>query len=230
MEKVSVFVDGFNLYHAIDSLKKPHLKWVNIAALAKEFAKDTAQEIIRIKFFTAPPIHKSQEVQERYFFYTQALKYHGVEIIEGKFKRKIITFHDGGGKSYTRTAHEEKETDVNLALAILEDAYEKISDKILVITNDSDISPAIRMARKKNQQLKINVITPPLIKTKRANYDLVDACGDVTKNKQGQVFYKTRMIKEIHLERNLLPDEMVMDVKKVIKIPVQYAISRKEIK
>ena len=145
-----------------------------------------------------------------------------LRLLRGKFKRKIITFRDGGGKSYTRTAHEEKETDVNLALAILEDAYDETSDKILVITNDSDISPAIRMARKKNQKLKINTITPPLVKTKRANYDLVDACGDVAKDRHGQVFYKTRMIKEIHLERNLLPDEMIFDVTKTIKIPTQY--------
>jgi uncharacterized LabA/DUF88 family protein len=223
MEKVSVFIDGYNLYHAINNLKKPHLKWVNLFNLAKQFARpDHGFEIIRVKFFTAPPLHKATEVQKRYSTYTKSLKHCGVEVVEGKFKQKLLTYKDGDGKSFTRISHEEKESDVNIALAILEDAFEKTSDKILVITNDSDISPAIRLALKKNQNLRINVITPPLIKTKRANYDLVDACGDINKDKKGQVYFKTRMITEYHLEKSLLPEEIVIDAKTKIVIPAQY--------
>ncbi|MES2677032.1 MAG: NYN domain-containing protein [Pseudomonadota bacterium] len=223
MKKVSVFIDGYNLYHAINNLKKPHLKWVNLFNLAKQFARpDHGFEIIQIKFFTAPPLHKSIEVQKRYTAYIKALKHCGVAIIEGKFKQKLLTYKDGDGKSFTRISHEEKESDVNIALAILEDAFEKTSDKILVITNDSDISPAIRLARKKNQNLRINVITPPLIKTKRANYDLVDACGDINKDRKGQVYFKTRMITEFHLEESLLPEEIMVNDKTKIVIPDQY--------
>ncbi len=223
MKKVSVFIDGYNLYHAVDNLKKPHLKWVNLFNLAKEFARaDSGFEIIRVKFFTAPPSHKSPEIQFRYSNYMKALKHCGVEIVEGKFKKKILSYKDSQGRLFTRAAHEEKESDVNIALAILEDAFEKISDKLLVITNDSDISPAIRLALKKNPNLKINVITPPLIKTKRANYDLMDACGDVNKNKKGQVYFKTRMISELHLEKNLLPREIALDNNTVISMPYCY--------
>lgn len=223
MKKVSVFIDGYNLYHAIDNLKKPHLKWLNLFSLSQEFAKPAnGFEIIRIKFFTAPPLHKSAEVQKRYSNYIRALKHHGIKIVEGKFKRKLVTYKDEKGKLFTRSTHEEKESDVNIALAILEDAFEKISDKILVITNDSDISPAIRLALTKNDELKINVITPPLIKTKRANYDLLDACRDVNKNKSGQVYFKTRMISVEHLEKNLLPDEIAIDEKEKILIPEEY--------
>ena len=226
MKKVSVFIDGYNLYHAVDNLKKPHLKWVNLFNLAKEFAKPiNGFEIIRVKFFTAPPIHKSKEVQKRYSDYIKVLSHCGVEIIEGKFKRKLLTYKDHDGQLFTRTTHEEKESDVNIALAILEDAFEKTSDKILVVTNDSDISPAIRLALTKNQNLKINVITPPLIKTKRANYDLIDACGDINKNKKGQVFFKTRMILEEHLENNMLPKVVVIDEKTKISMPTKYKIS-----
>lgn len=221
--KVSVFVDGYNLYHAVDNLKKPYLKWVNIKSLSEEFAKkENGNEIIRIKFFTAPPIHKSAETQQRYNCFIKAQQSFDIEIIEGKFKRKLQTYKDSKGKSFTRTSHEEKESDVNIALAVLEDAFEKISDKILVITNDSDIAPAIRLARTKNSKLKINVITPPLIKTKRANYDLIDACGDINKNKRGQVFFKTRMIKEEHLEKNLLPEVIIIDDNKKITMPKEY--------
>ena len=225
MKKVTIFIDGYNLYHAIDNLKKPHLKWINLLGLSQEFAKPiNGFEIINAKFFTAPPLHKSKEVQERYFTYIAALKHYGVEIIEGKFKRKLVKYRDDKGNSFTRTTHEEKESDVNIALAILEDAFERISDKILVITNDSDISPAIRIALKKNDVLRINVITPPLTKTKRANYDLLDACGSVNKNKKGQVYFKTRMISQEHLEKNLLPSEIVVNEDRKITIPDKYRV------
>ncbi len=122
MEKVIVFIDGYNLYHAINNLKKPHLKWVNLFNLAKQFARpDHGFEIIRVKFFTAPPLHKATEVQKRYSTYTKALKHCGVEVVEGKFKQKLLTYKDVDGKSFTRISHEEKESDVNIALAILED-------------------------------------------------------------------------------------------------------------
>jgi len=224
MKKVSVFIDGYNLYHAIDNLKKPHLKWVNLFGLAREFAKADSFEIIRVKFFTAPPIHKSEAIQKRYSTYISALKYCGVEIVEGKFKKKFLTYKDPAGNTFEKETHEEKESDVNIALAILEDAFEKTSDKLLVITNDSDISPAIRLARTKNPNLKINVITPP-IQSKYANYDLMNACGDINKNKAGQVYYRTRMISENHLVNNLLPEQIIVDGKVKVVLPKEYKTS-----
>ncbi len=225
-KKVSVFIDGFNLYHAVDNLDKPYLKWINPFTLAKEFArKSNGNEIVRVKFFTAFPNHKSKKVQERYSAFTDAVKHYGVEVVEGKFKKKFLTFTDKG-KTFIKNSHEEKESDVNIALAILEDAYEKTSDKLLVITNDSDIAPAIRLARIKNPKLIINVITPPLPPGRKANFDLVDACGDVNRNRQGQVFYKTRMIKEIHLERSLMPEEIKLNKGSTILIPKEYKLGR----
>src|SRR5829696_9188995 len=39
MSKVACYIDGFNLYHSIDELRKPHLKWVNLWALAESFVR-----------------------------------------------------------------------------------------------------------------------------------------------------------------------------------------------
>jgi uncharacterized LabA/DUF88 family protein len=40
------------------------------------------------------------------------------------------------------TSHEEKETDVNLALALLDLAYKDQYDHSFILTRDSDIAPA----------------------------------------------------------------------------------------
>ncbi len=34
MKKVISYIDGLNLYHAIDDLNRPHLKWVDLWALS----------------------------------------------------------------------------------------------------------------------------------------------------------------------------------------------------
>ncbi len=221
MRKTSVFIDGYNLYHAIRELKKPHLKWINPKKVCSFFISDTSEAIGRVKFFTAPPIHKSTEIQARYYNFINALKSYDIEIIEGNFKKKLLTYnHDG--QEFTRITHEEKESDVNLSLAILEDAYEKISDRLIVITNDSDIAPAIRLARKKNIHMKISVITPPLGKAKKANYDLADACGNINRNKQGQTYFKTSMIKEFMLVESIMPDVITLRNGTEIFIPKEY--------
>ncbi len=45
------------------------------------------------------------------------------------------------------TDHEEKETDVNIALHLLRDAHQDRFDRALLISGDSDLVPAVRMVR-----------------------------------------------------------------------------------
>ena len=222
MKKVSVFVDGYNLYHAIDNLGDNSLKWTNLISLSEQFIQLQDEEILRLLFFTAFPSHKPLDVQKRYSAYTEALNAIGVQVIEGKFKKKFFNAFDKHGIFQQRETFEEKETDVNIALRIVEDAYEKISDKILLISNDSDISPALSMAREKNKNLKINVITPPLPQGRKANFDLMNSSGNMNKNRRGQTFFKTRMIKALHLERNRLPEEITKPDGSKIIMPNEY--------
>lgn len=219
-KQVSVFIDGYNLYHAIVGLKKSYLKWVCPYSICKHYL-NAGEEIKRIVFFTAPPIHKPKDVQMRYKAFVTALQARGVHIVEGCFKKKLVTIHTGGN-TYTRPSHEEKETDVNLSLAILEDAYERISDRIIIITNDSDISPAIRMAKLKNPQLMADVISPPLPKNRKPNHDLAFACGKVNRNKNGQVYIKTTVIKEYILEQSIMPEIITLANGELIHMPKEY--------
>lgn len=39
MRKVICFIDGFNLYHAIDNLNQNQLKWLDLRKLALRFVK-----------------------------------------------------------------------------------------------------------------------------------------------------------------------------------------------
>jgi len=53
-KRVFVYVDGFNLYHALDDLNQNHLKWLNLWALSENLiSQDGGETLITVKYFSA---------------------------------------------------------------------------------------------------------------------------------------------------------------------------------
>jgi hypothetical protein len=48
MKRVACFIDGFNLYHSVEELKKPHLKWLNLWGLAQAFIKPSSERLVGV--------------------------------------------------------------------------------------------------------------------------------------------------------------------------------------
>ncbi len=101
-KRVSVYVDGFNLYHALDALGEDHLKWLNLWALSETLVRE-GETVTAVKYFSAYATWKpaSYRRQQRY---VAALQAHGVEVIEGRFKKK----HCGVGSATGFTRHMRK--------------------------------------------------------------------------------------------------------------------------
>ena len=156
MKKVCVYVDGFNLYHAIKELNKPHLKWVNLMELAKSFlAKD---EIINeVYYFSAFPTWRP-DTHKRHMEYVRALEHFGVRCVMGNFKRKKNTCRSCGTNW---RSHEEKETDVHIAVKIVEDAFLDRYDRAIIISADSDLIPPKVIVNNNYPNKKVNFIAPP---------------------------------------------------------------------
>jgi len=55
---------------------------------------------------------------------------------------------------------EEKGTDVNIALQMLDDSYQGLCDRIILVSGDSDLVPAIELIKKRHPQIKISVYIP----------------------------------------------------------------------
>jgi uncharacterized LabA/DUF88 family protein len=156
MRKVVAYVDGFNLYHAIDDLRKPHLKWLDLHALAKSICgKD--ETLAGVKYFSAYATWKTGAVG-RHRAYVAALKHAGVDCIIGHFKEKHRRCARCGA---TWMGHEEKETDVAIAVELVADAFIDAFHRALIISADSDLAPAIRTVQKHFVKKTINVIAPP---------------------------------------------------------------------
>src|SRR3989339_1276121 len=140
MNRLIFLFDGFNVYHALQKHKKYHkYKWLDYAALAKAFAKKT-DEIVSINYFTAYWTWK-QDSYIRHQDYIAALKTRGVKVILGKYKERNRLCKNCN-KEYI--GHEEKQTDVNIAVYLIRGALLDEFDTAVLVTADSDLVPAIR--------------------------------------------------------------------------------------
>ena len=127
MARVSVFIDGFNVYHALKDNQAYHkYLWLDYEALARRyiFGRDTME---KIRLFTAFATWNQQKVN-KHKLYLRALRKQGIEIVMGKFKRR-----DRNCRLCHQTfqTFEEKLTDVNIAIQMLQGAYLDEYDKAI---------------------------------------------------------------------------------------------------
>ena len=156
-QRVVCFIDGFNLYHSIDDLRDDHLKWVDLWALSEVFIKKTSQRLEDVYYFSAYADWLPASAR-RHRRYVKALIARGVTPILSKFKDKDRKCPSCG---HRWKGHEEKETDVNIALALINGAYRNEYDHAFVMTRDSDIAPAVRMVRALFPDKDVTIIAPP---------------------------------------------------------------------
>jgi uncharacterized LabA/DUF88 family protein len=156
MRRVIVYIDGFNLYHAINDLKKPHLKWVCLRSLAESLLRK--DEVLKaVKYFSAYATWMPDRFA-RHRDYTDALLARGVILHMAQFKEKPRKCMSCGAKW---KGHEEKETDVQIAVHMVSDALRGETDRIIVISADTDLGPAIKMIAVHAPECEVFVAAPP---------------------------------------------------------------------
>jgi len=162
MIRVQAFIDGFNLYHAIDDLTKSDsskniYKWLNLKTLMEAYIKPSQEVLNDVYYFSAYATWKpSSHIKHKN--YVEALKSVGVTPILGKFKEKRKTcFHC----RQVIVSHEEKESDVNLCIHLLQNAHLNNFDKAIIVTADSDMVPVIEMIKDTFPTKEIIIVVPP---------------------------------------------------------------------
>lgn len=171
MKNVNFYIDGFNIYHSIDKMNNNTLKWINYKLLCQEILKDDEQ-INNIFYFSAYATWKQTSYLKHRVF-IRALINEGINIVLGNFKKKTKYIPN---IKYNYEYHEEKETDVNIAINLVRDACRNNCDKAVILSGDSDLVPAISMAKTENPKLEIVIVIPPNVKAEslkeKANYTL----------------------------------------------------------
>ncbi|MBI3331391.1 NYN domain-containing protein [Candidatus Peregrinibacteria bacterium] len=184
---VCCFVDGFNLYHAIDkNFSHQMYKWLHIKTLCSQFVLPT-EHMRQVLYFTAYSTWDQQK-KDRHQKYVQALSANGVQVILGSYQKVTKNFFRGKNKVIKSSVpemllpkelifetYEEKRTDVNIAVKILEYAYKNLFDHAIIFSGDSDLVPAIESVRKTFPAKKFTCVLPINGKGKR----IASACGNI---------------------------------------------------
>jgi uncharacterized LabA/DUF88 family protein len=158
-----VYVDSFNMYYGV--LKKTrNSKWLNVQSWLEKILSPKIYSIQKIKYFTAnvsAPSHDLQRPvrQEIYFRALRTLQ--SITIIKGKFKPKTVNIQLNKDVKIMATVPEEKGTDVNLAVHLVNDAHLGIFDTAVVVSNDSDIAEAVNIVAR-DMGKEVWVINPCL--------------------------------------------------------------------
>jgi hypothetical protein len=159
-------VDGFNLYHSAKAVAKSTgrgpFKWLDLAGLCRSYLPllGATAELSGVHYFSALASHlvpTNPDVVRRHQVFLRALAASGVTVQMGHFKRKDRTCVTCGGRL---RIHEEKETDVAIAVTLLELAITQACETIALVSGDTDLAPAIRAAKRLAPTVRLCSIFP----------------------------------------------------------------------
>ena len=139
MSNVRVYIDGFNLYHAIEKIGRAELKWLNLKTVSANLLRN-GETLDEVNFFTAVWPYEAAK-QKRHENFLKAQDAYGVKVHRGKFSKP-----QRWCERHQRSCpfREEKQTDVGIGIKMLGDAYQANVSRMILVTADSDQIPTVR--------------------------------------------------------------------------------------
>jgi hypothetical protein len=139
-KRCTVYIDAFNWYYGI-FVRHPEWKWLNLESFFTSLRPD--EEVVCVNFFTAK-----------------------VRVILGKYQERTVTCQAAAcPRRLEYRVGEEKKTDVNIAVRLIDDAINRRTDAMVVVSADSDLEPAVEWVRRNYAAIKISVYIPALPNT-----------------------------------------------------------------
>jgi uncharacterized LabA/DUF88 family protein len=155
INRVTFLVDGFNLYHSVREASNDlgHngklTRWLDINSLCRSYLPEVRKrapsygyaEMAETYYFSAYASHRERiapDTVARHKSLVQCLEATGIKTSMGMFKAKRRTCSKCG---YSETGHEEKETDVAIAVKLLELLFLDTCDTVVLVTGDTDLAP-----------------------------------------------------------------------------------------
>ncbi len=157
MERIVVYIDGFNLYFGLKDKGWRRYLWLNLYKLSLNLIKKN-QNLCAVKYFTSR-VRKPPEKSKRQTLFIEVLESTGkIQIFYGHYLINSIECRNCG---HIFPKPNEKMTDVNIAVEMLCDAFKDKYDSALLISADSDLSGPIKKIKSLFPEKKIIIAFPP---------------------------------------------------------------------
>lgn len=155
-ERVIAYIDGFNLYFGMREAGFDQCRWLNVKKLVESLLKPN-QELVCVKYYTSR-VSNNPDKQKRQSTYLDALESVGVQIFYGNYQDNNLECKRCG---HAWKSAKEKMTDVNIATAIIVDAFKQKYDMAMLISGDSDLTPPIKEVHNLFKHTRVFIAFPP---------------------------------------------------------------------
>ena len=159
-----LYIDGFNFYYR--AVKGTAYKWINFKSLFQKLLLPENQ-IVKIKYFTALVSGKynpQKPIKQKTFIRALELTIPEIEVFYGHFLTHEVfaplAKPEVDKKSIKIIKTEEKGSDVNIAVQLLNDAWLNSFDCAVVVSNDSDLAEAMKLVKKHHPTKKLGLFMP----------------------------------------------------------------------
>ncbi len=172
MQRVRMYVDGFNLFYGIRARGWSRYYWLDLHRLAENLLRP-GQRLEAVRYFTARIEYDPGDPgkQARQNTYLEALgTLPAMHIHYGYFQAKPQRCHNCGA---VWRAYEEKMTDVNIAVELLGDAQDDAFDIAILVSGDGDLAGPLFALKERHPKKTAIVLFPP----KRRSMGLVAAAA-----------------------------------------------------
>lgn len=190
--RVLVLIDGFNYYHKLKNYQKEFqtcVKWLNYKEMVESALIEYDDFQLEIIYFSAIADQHTKHSVERHQQYIRALKKTGVEIVLGEFKGKSMPCcpkkqcRGCNSLGLGQVRQEEKNTDVNIAIKLLEYAIFDKFDDCYLLSEDNDFVSVVKRVKELYPDKRIIICPPP-----QTNYKV----DDLVKASREGYFYRFR--------------------------------------
>lgn len=181
MERVTFYIDGFNFYYGLKTEKNISPQWgksywIDLVKLCSQFLGSN-QTLEKVIYFTASPLNKdASQRQSAFLNANKALNPNTFEVVRGKYMPKIVKCPNC---HYSIMKPEEKKTDVNISIRMIGDCIQDKTDRIVLVSGDSDLIPPIEFITTNYPDKKMRVFFPPTISS-ASLYNLMRRYGSKT--------------------------------------------------
>jgi uncharacterized LabA/DUF88 family protein len=178
LKNIILLVDGLNLFHGLlSSYGLAHTE-VNLVKLSDSII-ETNEKIYSIHLFGANFKGNSEKSIAQRKFMLQNSRLENVKTTLGKLKKREFTCNFCKHKY---TFYQEKFTDVNIVLKIIEIIQNLEISKIYLISGDNDFLPIVKKVKELNS-VKIKIVIPPGIKHVATSSNLYLTKSQILKSK-----------------------------------------------
>lgn len=162
-KRVTFYIDGFNFYFGLRRTRRANAQWgkyywIDMVKFCESFLGPD-QVLAKVIYFTASPLKPQKSSRQSAFLNVNKLiNGDRFEIVRGKYIEKNIVCPFCNSDI---SRPEEKRTDVNISIRMIDDCVQNLTDIVALVSADSDLVPPIELIQHRFPHIAIRVYFPP---------------------------------------------------------------------